>query len=605
MLTITIDSLSFTARDNANKPIMEEDALLRPVVTLNFKRYIGGVWVDVQETQTADANGYCTFGSMQIPQANITYITAYKGNNYTGSFNLQGESGQTGRLNYVSVASSANYGYANAGTPGSISGSFKSLFSLSDGTNTYQGECILSLAAEGDFGPDSGEGVLSGSGYIDLDNSTFAFNGTVTQGWASGTWIVSGAALSEIGTNSFNITVAFTSEAYWLNCSGTGQGTLEADNIAGSGPHITVIENGYILIYNEKDLRSVDNDVTANYRLMVDLTLSDEYSATPLGVEQFRDGNYFSGIFDGNSHKISGLKSALFVVLGQASIVHDLSLLLVNIDQTSQYAAALAMGAIGTISNVHASGTITTSYVAAGLVQMAVPPCHITQCSFRGTITCQRGGGCGGLVGQINFMGGPVENQYCLIEKSLFCGSMVSNNCGGIVAVGVAVHISNCYAMGTMEPEDVENEANFGLIMMQADESAIEKTYAALAQTVGDNRGFIVAATNTTASDCHYDMELAPLLPAFEGVEANSTTNMKLQGTYVNWDFIEIWRIDPNINDGYPFLWFEISSVESGNVKFSVFSKVNGVFVRVTSTFIRMNGAIVGIEDAVIKLPQA
>lgn len=580
---------------------MEEDPLLRPVVTLNFKRYVGGEWVDVQETRTADTNGFCTFGSMQIPQSNLTYITTYNGNNYSGSFNLQGESGQTGRLNYVSVPSAENYGYANAGTPGSVSGSFRSLFSLSDGTNTYEGEGVLSISATGDFGPDSGEGALSGSGYVDLDNSTFAFNGTVTQGWAGGTWTVSGTALSEIEGNSFNITVEFSSEAYWLTCSGTGQGALGVVGVVGNGPNVTVIENGYILIYNEKDLRNADKDLTANYRLMVDITLSSGYSTEPIGMEQAYDGVYFSGVFDGNEHKISGLKSALFGIIGQSSMVHDLFLPLVNIERTSAYGASLAVGGIGTISNVHASGNIVSSDIAAGLVQMGAPPCHITQCSFRGTITCLRGGGCGGLVGQIDFMGSPVENQYCVIEKSLFCGSMVSNTCGGIVAVGTSVQISNCYAMGSMEPENVENGASYGLIMLQADGSIIEKTYAALSLTMGEAKGFIVASTNTTASDCHYDMNLAPLLPEFDGVEANSTVNMKSQSTFVNWDFVDVWGIDPNVNDGYPYLWFEIARVEGKNAKVCVFAKVNGVLVRVTSSFVRVNGSCVGIEEFVTK----
>jgi hypothetical protein len=29
---------------------------------------------------------------------------------------------------------------------------------------------------------------------------------------------------------------------------------------------------------------------------------------------------------------------------------------------------------------------------------------------------------------------------------------------------------------------------------------------------------------------------------------------MKTQGTFTGWDFVNIWKIDPNANDGYPYL---------------------------------------------------
>ncbi len=33
---------------------------------------------------------------------------------------------------------------------------------------------------------------------------------------------------------------------------------------------------------------------------------------------------------------------------------------------------------------------------------------------------------------------------------------------------------------------------------------------------------------------------------------------MKDEETYTDWNFIDIWNIDPEINDGYPYLFFAV-----------------------------------------------
>jgi hypothetical protein len=35
---------------------------------------------------------------------------------------------------------------------------------------------------------------------------------------------------------------------------------------------------------------------------------------------------------------------------------------------------------------------------------------------------------------------------------------------------------------------------------------------------------------------------------------ARNKTQLRDQSNYTGWDFVNIWKIDPNVNNGYPYL---------------------------------------------------
>ncbi len=66
-----------------------------------------------------------------------------------------------------------------------------------------------------------------------------------------------------------------------------------------------VIPDGYTPIYTAEGMYNVSDDLSGNYILMNDIDLSSYSSWTPIGSS---DSSYFSGIFDGGGHTITGLK---------------------------------------------------------------------------------------------------------------------------------------------------------------------------------------------------------------------------------------------------------------------------------------------------------
>lgn len=47
---------------------------------------------------------------------------------------------------------------------------------------------------------------------------------------------------------------------------------------------------------------------------------------------------------------------------------------------------------------------------------------------------------------------------------------------------------------------------------------------------------------------------------------SKTTQQMKLQATFIGWDFADIWGIESGVNDGYPFLLFSYTPVGGLNI---------------------------------------
>lgn len=64
-----------------------------------------------------------------------------------------------------------------------------------------------------------------------------------------------------------------------------------------------------------------------------------------------------------------------------------------------------------------------------------------------------------------------------------------------------------------------------------------------------------LGGTNSTGSceDCFWDTETSGYATS-PGGTGRTTTQMKTQSTFTNWDFVNVWGIDAGINDGYPYL---------------------------------------------------
>ena len=141
------------------------------------------------------------------------------------------------------------------------------------------------------------------------------------------------------------------------------------------------------------------------------------------------------------------------------------------------------------------------------------------------TVDITGGGQVGGLVGQ--FRSGAIRNCYAV-------GSVGgNNNVGGLVGYTTYGTIENCYFIGDVSIDG--NNPLVGGLVGQA-YSGIVSSYAS-----GNVVGNKLVGSSTTGTMCWNSA-------------MKSESEMRDPNTFVDWDFVNIWDINPNINNGFPYL---------------------------------------------------
>ncbi|MDT7887044.1 MAG: GLUG motif-containing protein [Thermoproteota archaeon] len=307
------------------------------------------------------------------------------------------------------------------------------------------------------------------------------------------------------------------------------------------------------IITNVKQLQEMKYDLKAYYVLGNDIDASETKNwNNGQGFEPIGDiDNPFTGSFDGRGYKIYNLYInrvgdfvGLFGAVGARGIIKNIGLENVTIITDGYYSIGGLVGYnFGTIYNVYSTGTIKGVRFAGGLVGLnegTVYNCY-SKASVDGISEV------GGLVGW-NYYEGTVYNSYSMasvngIDK---VGGLVGENEGTIY---------NCYSIGT-----AAGKWNVGGL-------------------VGVNKG--------TVANSFWDIEKSGLEISAAGT-GKTTAEMKNVRTYTDmawskgliypWDFVgnpyddkgieDIWDIDPNINDGYPYLTtIKIGELANVNVK--------------------------------------
>jgi len=250
----------------------------------------------------------------------------------------------------------------------------------------------------------------------------------------------------------------------------------------------TVIE-----IWTPADMNNVRNNLSGNYILAADISLSSYSNWTPIGS----DDDPFTGKINGNGKKISGLKinsataadAGLFGYVEGGEII-DFTLVGVDIDGGG-YTGAIA-GVIdgGTITGCSVSGIIASSSSdfssSGGIVGSAWNDSVITDCHSAGEITASHdAGGIAGSVynsriinssssgdivsssdsvnstGMSGGIAGYAEDSHIL--SSFSSGKVVSSayvSAAGGIAGGLTYYsvISNSYSTGDVESSSDSNE---------------------------------------------------------------------------------------------------------------------------------------------------
>ena len=249
-------------------------------------------------------------------------------------------------------------------------------------------------------------------------------------------------------------------------------------------------------------------------------------------------------------------------------------------------------------------GTITGCYTTGDVVGYGAGPVggliasnygYIKQCYTSGNVGCAWGGISGGLVADnylhishsystgavsgITNTGGLVGNNNAngVIEYCYALGpvtdigiSFQSNNTGGFAGANVAGTIKNCYARGavSLSPSNTDQTDYMAGFIGKNYRGVIEKCYSTgrVTHHSDDNLGFVAFVDTNGAysmSGNFWDFETSNQPTSAGEATGLTTTAMKMSSTFTSaaWDFTDVWAIDDNLNDGYPYLLLPVEAI--------------------------------------------
>jgi hypothetical protein len=206
-------------------------------------------------------------------------------------------------------------------------------------------------------------------------------------------------------------------------------------------------------------------------------------------------------------------------------------------------------------------------------------------------------------ISAVGYLGGMTNQNYGIISKSSVTGKITCGyqQCGAMAGVNSGT-ISECWT-----DVDIVGPNYVGAIAGHSWGGQIANSYAKGKVTANNNSGgaiglnqsnllnsYSVAEINSGSSNggligwqyggvqsgSYWDTETSgldimcgPSSSPLDCNEPNGLTDalMKEQASFVGWDFINTWRIDPNKNDGYPYLAWQTSFTEKNNFPWQMF----------------------------------
>ena len=307
-------------------------------------------------------------------------------------------------------------------------------------------------------------------------------------------------------------------------------------------------------------MRDRVNSVTSNYKTAyyrlendIDMYAWLAINSPAVGWVPIGDYNYnrsFSGHFDGQNYSIKGLwanrqglvngliasAGGLFGLVDEGSI-SNLGLVLNRSTNAAQNGINYGQFAGGIIGFLGAAGGYSTNGVVS-----------ITNCFVSGNVTADAAEA--GLLVGIARTSSP---GYASIERCVVTGSVnsISTPINSAAVCGSAmgpISFSDCAAVGVTVPY------TGGIVNGYTIATTITNSYFSGGTTSAVRPFFPVSrSTSVTASGVVHDSTAAPYAST---VQSDAATYYQMRDidtfTSLNWDFSNIWEMDPNKNDGAP-----------------------------------------------------
>lgn len=288
---------------------------------------------------------------------------------------------------------------------------------------------------------------------------------------------------------------------------------------------------------------------------------------------------FFLGSLDGQNHTIDGLytnntTSGLAGIFGSMGGVTIKNLKITDANIIAPYSGGIlaTFGDFTLIDNVHVSGTITSSDGSAtgGLIGRF--------CSGGGTLSNSSADveivssmhllESGGLLGRVEGTCGGYTTLT--ISESYATGSITSDgvvsDIGGLVGFtdsnqGETVAISNSYAQVDIVAQGDGTNVGGLIGRQQTPESSVSNSYSTGLVSIGGTKtdvGGLIGNTSGTVSNSFWDIDTSGQATS-DGGTGKTTAEMKDATTFTSagWDFDDIWAIDADLNNGYPYLQWQ------------------------------------------------
>jgi hypothetical protein len=292
------------------------------------------------------------------------------------------------------------------------------------------------------------------------------------------------------------------------------------------------------------------------------------------------DSTPFTGSFDGNGYTISNLAytslsggyAGLFGNVGAGGMIKNLGLVNVDVDsREGSYTGSLAGANSGVITDCYVAGSVSGVDFVGGMVganEGSISNCNAVATVSGANYVGELAGINSGLITGSQTAGNISGTQYAgglagdnFIGAIVRCSSAAnvsgSYHIGGLIGMNDKGTITDCYARG-----GVSGNTNVGgLAGMNHNGGNIKNCYSAGAVTGTSNKGGLVGDDyQSYYTKCFWDVNVATGVNgngignrSDPNVTGKKTAEMKKPGTFVNWDFTNIWMItEPNVY--YPML---------------------------------------------------
>ena len=264
-------------------------------------------------------------------------------------------------------------------------------------------------------------------------------------------------------------------------------------------------------------------------------------------------GTPFTGVFDGNNHKITNLTiddaGAGNGFLGLFGFIDDGEVRNLGLEGGSisgQYYVGGLLGCNlrGEVSNCYSTGDVSGDWEVGGLVgtnSASISDCYST-----------------GDVSGISIVGGLVGRNHDSVLGCYSTGDVsgTGDAVGGLLGINYDGSVSNCYATGNVNGvDDVGGLSGDNLV------GSVSNCYATGDVNGVSHVGGLLGRNGDSISNCFWDTttqthgvteSIGDPGGTITNVLGLPTTQLHQQSTFTDWDFINTWNIGEN--QTYPYL---------------------------------------------------